>query len=117
MRLAGALPEARKASLRSLRSTDGRMLDRALVLWFPGPRTATGENLAELHCHGGRAVVSAIECELAAMDGLRRAEPGEFTRPFGEAGFDVDLRFEDYPTSRLMMILAVKPGDHRETQV
>ncbi|MBL4859047.1 MAG: tRNA uridine-5-carboxymethylaminomethyl(34) synthesis GTPase MnmE [Erythrobacter sp.] len=80
MRLAGALPEARKASLRSLQSTDGRMLDRALVLWFPGPRTATGENLAELHCHGGRAVVSAIECELAAMDGLRRAEPGEFTR-------------------------------------
>ncbi len=44
-------------------------------------------------------------------------EPGEFTRPFGEAGFDVNLRFEDYPTSRLMMILAVKPGDHRETQV
>lgn len=79
-RLAGTLPRERRASLRTLRSSDAEVLDRALVLWFPGPRTATGEDLAELHCHGGRAVVAAIERELTDVGGLRRAEPGEFTR-------------------------------------
>ena len=79
--LAGTLPAPRRASLRTLRdpaSTD--ILDRALVLWFPGPDTATGEDLAELHLHGGRAVVRAVESALSALDGLRLAEPGEFTR-------------------------------------
>lgn len=79
--LAGALPAPRRASLRTLRdpaSTD--ILDRAIVLWFPGPDTATGEDLAELHLHGGRAVVRAVESALSALDGLRLAEPGEFTR-------------------------------------
>ena len=56
------------------------MIDRALVLVFPGPDTATGEDVAELHVHGGRAVVRAVEAALGAMPGLRRAEPGEFTR-------------------------------------
>lgn len=79
-KLAGGLPKPRHASLRVLRDADGRELDRVLALWFPGPRTATGEDLAELHCHGGRAVVAAIENSLASLDGLRRAEPGEFTR-------------------------------------
>lgn len=51
-----------------------------MVLWFPGPATATGEDVAEIHAHGGRAVVRAIEAALAALPGLRRAEPGEFTR-------------------------------------
>ena len=79
-RLAGTLPEPRKAALRMLQSATGEVLDTALVLWFPGPSTATGEDLAELHCHGGRAVIAAVERELASMTGLRRAEPGEFTR-------------------------------------
>jgi small GTP-binding protein domain len=56
------------------------VLDRALVLWFPGPTTATGEDLAELHLHGGRAVVAAVEEALAGLPELRRATPGEFTR-------------------------------------
>jgi tRNA modification GTPase len=56
------------------------VLDEALVLWFPGPETATGEDLAELHLHGGRAVVAGLERALEAIAGLRRAEPGEFTR-------------------------------------
>jgi tRNA modification GTPase len=54
------------------------VLDHALMLW--GPDTATGEDLAELHCHGGRAVIAAVEGALATLPGLRRAEPGEFTR-------------------------------------
>ncbi|SNS91408.1 tRNA uridine-5-carboxymethylaminomethyl(34) synthesis GTPase MnmE [Sphingopyxis indica] len=78
--LAGCVPEARRASLRELKDAGGAPLDRALILWFPGPATATGEDLAELHLHGGRAVVAAVEAALAAMPGLRRAEAGEFTR-------------------------------------
>ncbi len=78
--LAGNLPEARRAVVRELRDSAGDVLDRALAIWFPGPATATGEDLAELHCHGGRAVVAAIETALGRMDRLRRAAPGEFTR-------------------------------------
>jgi len=70
----------RRASLARLRGCDGQLLDEALVLWFPGPDAATGEDLVELHCHGGRAVTAAVECALAEMEGLRAAEPGEFTR-------------------------------------
>ncbi len=77
--LAGTRPAPRHASRRSLRDALGEVLDHALVLWFPGPATATGEDLAELHLHGGRAVVDATLSALAAR-GLRLAEPGEFTR-------------------------------------
>jgi tRNA modification GTPase len=58
----------------------GLELDRALVLWLPGPATATGEDCAELHLHGSRAVVAAVESALAALPGLRAAQAGEFTR-------------------------------------
>jgi tRNA modification GTPase len=78
--LAGRLPKPRHASLADLKDAKGAPLDRALLLWFPGPATATGEDLAELHLHGGRAVVAAVEGALEAMAGLRRAEAGEFTR-------------------------------------
>jgi tRNA modification GTPase len=78
--LAGALPPPRHARHGELRDATGELLDEGLVLWFPGPNTATGEDLAELHLHGGRAVVAAIEAALGALPGLRRAEPGEFTR-------------------------------------
>lgn len=78
--LAGTLPEPRRAAMRALRDADGVLLDHALLLWFPGPKTATGEDLLELHLHGGRAVVAAVERKLASLPGLRAAEPGEFTR-------------------------------------
>lgn len=78
--LVGKLPEARHASYRVLRDAEGAVLDQALVLWFPGPTTATGEDLAEFHLHGGRAVVAAVEAALLEVAGLRRAGPGEFTR-------------------------------------
>ena len=58
--LAGAMPMPRHASFRTLRDAGGDVLDQALVLWFPGPNTATGEDLAELHLHGGRAVVAGV---------------------------------------------------------
>ncbi len=72
--------EPRRAALAKLRDSSGIVLDEALVLWFPGPKTATGEDLAEFHCHGGRAVLNAVEQALSDVEGLRRAEPGEFTR-------------------------------------
>lgn len=79
--LAGKRPEPRRATLATLRDPDSAIeLDHALALFFPGPNSATGEDLAELHLHGGRAVVAAVERVLAARPGLRKAEPGEFTR-------------------------------------
>jgi tRNA modification GTPase len=78
--LSGTLPTARRAVQRTLRDPAGDVLDDTLVLWLPGPGTATGEDTAELHCHGGRAVIAGIEAALGAMPGLRGAEPGEFTR-------------------------------------
>jgi len=76
--LAGPLPAPRRASLRVLRH-GGVPLDRALVLWFPGPASYTGEDSAELHLHGGPAVIVAVAEALEAL-GARPAEPGEFTR-------------------------------------
>ncbi len=84
-RLAGRLPEPRRATVAPLQA-DGLKLDEALVLRFPGPASATGEDVAELHLHGGRAVVAAVLDALEAMDGLRAAEPGEFTRRAFENG-------------------------------
>ena len=78
--LSGPLPEPRRAVARTLRDGEGGVLDRALVLWLPGPDNATGEDCAELHLHGGRAVVRAVESALGALSDLRAAEPGEFTR-------------------------------------
>lgn len=79
--LAGDLPAPREARVRMLRDpASGDHLDRGIVLVFPGPKTATGEDLVELHLHGGRAVVAAVETALRSQPGLRRAEPGEFTR-------------------------------------
>ncbi|MDH4742442.1 tRNA uridine-5-carboxymethylaminomethyl(34) synthesis GTPase MnmE [Sphingomonas sp. CBMAI 2297] len=78
---AGDLPAPRRAVVRALADpADGGLLDRAILLCFPGPRSATGEDLAEFHLHGGRAVVRAVEAALARRPGLRPAEPGEFTR-------------------------------------
>ncbi|HVI98062.1 MAG TPA: tRNA uridine-5-carboxymethylaminomethyl(34) synthesis GTPase MnmE [Sphingomonas sp.] len=78
--IAGPLPPPREAALRALWGDDGALLDRALVLTFAAPATATGEDLVELHCHGGRAVIAAVEATLLRQPGVRRAEPGEFTR-------------------------------------
>jgi tRNA modification GTPase len=76
----GSVPEPRRATLASLATADGSLIDRGLVLFFPGPASFTGENVAEFHIHGGRAVVAALLTRLGAISGLRPAEPGEFTR-------------------------------------
>ncbi|GJE49505.1 tRNA modification GTPase MnmE [Methylobacterium tardum] len=81
MALAGTLPPPRRLSLRMLRDpADGVELDRALVAWFPGPGTYTGEDMAELHLHGGSAVRMGVLAALARLPGCRAAGPGAFTR-------------------------------------
>lgn len=84
--VAASLPPPRRAALRTLRGLDGAILDRALVLVFPAPRSATGEDLVEFHVHGGRAVTAVVEAVLAAQPGCRAAEAGEFTRRAFENG-------------------------------
>src|SRR3989440_4679880 len=74
------LPEARRAALRRLRDSGGAVLDDALVLWLSGPNTETGEDMAELHLHGGRAVIAAVLDALDKLPGLRPAEAGGLTR-------------------------------------
>ncbi|WAT17198.1 tRNA uridine-5-carboxymethylaminomethyl(34) synthesis GTPase MnmE [Aurantiacibacter sp. MUD11] len=81
--IAGKVPEPRKAMralFRDSATVPRETLDDGLVLFFPGPHSVTGEDLAEFHCHGGRAVIAAMEQALGNIAGCRRAEPGEFTR-------------------------------------
>ncbi|MCY7270922.1 MAG: tRNA uridine-5-carboxymethylaminomethyl(34) synthesis GTPase MnmE [Sphingomonas bacterium] len=79
--LVGSLPPPRHAALRSLHHpTSGAVLDQVLLLRFNAPASATGEDIVEYQCHGGRAVVRSILDVLAALPGMRAAEPGEFTR-------------------------------------
>ena len=86
MALAGALPKPRLASVRQLRAADGTVIDEAMVLWFPGPHSSTGEDVAEFHIHGSPAVLEALLGELAKFPGLRLAAPGEFTKRSFENG-------------------------------
>jgi len=79
--------QSRKAVRAQFRDPDtAEILDDGLIIWFPGPASFTGEDVAELHLHGGRAVVDGVLGSLAALDGLRMAEPGEFTRRAFENG-------------------------------
>ncbi|PPR21740.1 MAG: tRNA modification GTPase MnmE, partial [Alphaproteobacteria bacterium MarineAlpha10_Bin1] len=76
-----ALPAPRQAALRRLVEKEtGEEIDRALVLWFPGPNSFSGEDMAEFHLHGGRATLSALMAALGGMAGFRPAEAGEFSR-------------------------------------
>lgn len=84
--LAGKLPAPRQASRRLLHDDGGQPIDDAVVLWFPGPGSATGEDIAEFHIHGGRAVLSTLLSEISLIPNTRAAEPGEFTRRAFENG-------------------------------
>ncbi len=83
---AGIIPRPRLATLRILRDAQRQVIDRGLVLFFPGPTSFTGEDVVEFHIHGSRAVLAALLRHLTALPGLRLAEAGEFTRRAFEAG-------------------------------
>ncbi|GAC1621229.1 MAG: tRNA uridine-5-carboxymethylaminomethyl(34) synthesis GTPase MnmE [Bradyrhizobium sp.] len=84
--LAGTTPAPRLATRVVLRDRHQAPIDDAVVLWFPGPRSATGEDVAEFHVHGGRAVLAALFAALSDFENMRAAEPGEFTRRAFENG-------------------------------
>ena len=84
--LAGKAPAPRVATRALLRDASRQPIDDAVVLWFPHPASATGEDVAEFHVHGGRAVLAALFAALATFDQVRPAEPGEFTRRAFENG-------------------------------
>lgn len=85
-RIAGRLPPPRQAMRALLHDASAQPIDDAIVLWFPAPRSATGEDVAEFHIHGGRAVLSAVIAAIGTNENLRAAEPGEFTRRAFENG-------------------------------
>src|SRR5215210_54740 len=84
--LAGKMPVPRMATRVILRDARRQPIDDAVVLWFPAPASVTGEDVAELHVHGGRAVLAALFAALSGFEDVRAAEPGEFTRRAFENG-------------------------------
>jgi tRNA modification GTPase len=84
--LAGKIPSPRTATRALLKTIDGQPMDDSVVLWFPQPASATGEDVAEFHVHGGRAVLASLFAALSAHKNVRPAEPGEFTRRAFENG-------------------------------
>ena len=84
--LTGRTPAPRQAALVRIRGRGGEFIDQALALWFPAPHSETGEDVAELQLHGGRAVIAAVFAALSQIEGLRPAEAGEFTRRAFENG-------------------------------
>jgi tRNA modification GTPase len=84
--LAGRVPEPRVATRVLLRDPEKQPIDDAVVLWFPGPASATGEDVAEFHVHGGRAILAALFAALSTFENVRAAEPGEFTQRAFENG-------------------------------
>ena len=123
--IAGKLPGPRRAVLRTLRAPcDGALIDRALVLRFDGPDSATGENVVEYQCHGGRAVVDALLAALGGIAGMRLAEPGEFTRrAFANGRIDLteaeglaDLLEAETESQRRAALLMAEGGFRRQIE-
>lgn len=120
--LGGSPPRPRTATLRRLRDQEGMTLDHAIALWFPAPHSATGEDVLELHVHGGRAVVAAVEQAIGQVAGTRRADPGEFTRrallagriDLGQAAGLADLLQAETETERRLALAATEGALARE---
>ena len=75
------IPEARIATLRKINNINtSELIDEGIIIWFPGPESYTGEDMAEIHVHGGKAVVLAVQREISKVKNCRLAEPGEFTK-------------------------------------
>ena len=124
-RLAGRLPPARQAALRTFRHpATGDVIDQGLILRFDRPASSTGEDLVELHCHGGRAVIDALLDALGGLDGFRLAEPGEFTRrAFANGQIDLteaeglaDLLEAETESQRKAALLLAEGGLRRQIE-
>ena len=76
-----AIPEPRVATLRKINKINtSELIDEGIILWFPGPGSYTGEDMAELHVHGSKAVIDALHASISEVENCRLAEPGEFTK-------------------------------------
>ena len=76
-----ALPSPRVATLRKINKINtSELIDEGLILWFPGPESYTGEDMAEIHVHGSKAVIDALHTTISKIENCRLAEPGEFTK-------------------------------------
>jgi tRNA modification GTPase len=124
--LIGRVPPPRRAVLARVRDpADGEIIDEALALWFPGPNSETGEDMAEVQVHGGPAVITALLGALRDIEGCRMAEPGEFTRraflngrlDLTEAEGLADLIAAETPAQRRQAFRQLKGliGDQAET--
>ncbi len=75
------IPEPRVATLRKINKINtSELIDEGIILWFPGPESYTGEDMAELHIHGSKAVIDALHASISEVENCRLAEPGEFTK-------------------------------------
>ena len=81
------LPQPRVATLRKIKKINtSELIDEGIILWFPGPESYTGEDMAEIHVHGGKAVILAVQKEISKIKNCRLAEPGEFTKLAFQSG-------------------------------
>ena len=77
----GTFPKPRVATLKKVNNiNNSELIDEGIIIWFPGPESYTGEDMTEIHVHGGKAVVLAVQNEISKVKNCRIAEPGEFTR-------------------------------------
>ena len=77
----GSFPKPRMATLKKINKINSNeLIDQGIIIWFPGPESYTGEDMAELHVHGSRAVIEAIHKSISEIENCRLAEPGEFTK-------------------------------------
>ena len=75
------IPVPRMATLRKIKNINtSELIDEGIIIWFPGPQSYTGEDMAEIHIHGGKAVILALQNEISKIKDCRLAEPGEFTK-------------------------------------
>ncbi len=75
------IPQARVATLRKINNINtSELIDEGIIIWFPGPESYTGEDMAEIHVHGSKAVILALQKEISKVKNCRLAEPGEFTK-------------------------------------
>ncbi len=75
------VPSPRVASLRKINNINtSELIDEGIIIWFPGPESYTGEDMVEIHVHGGKAIVLALQNELSNIENFRLAQPGEFTK-------------------------------------
>ena len=75
------LPKARVATLKKINKINtSELIDEGIILWFPGPESYTGEDMAEFHVHGSKAVIDALHSSISQIENCRLAEPGEFTK-------------------------------------